>query len=167
MLESVGCKIPSRVARIRKQDGLDSRRGRKPRPRERTLLKKIRAALVRRLREWKRRARSPELVRRASILLALRETATYQEAARAAGTSVTTVRKWRSRYLEAYDAVQRGELGSVLQALQLQDDPERRQQINQARRLLTRGWTTRRIAGKTGLTQSTVARLRRKVLSQG
>ena len=113
------------------------------------------------LRSWKRRSPSPLLRRRATILLALRDGATYAEAARIAKTSIATVQKWRRRFLDARDTGGQEYPVTPLSVLALPDSRDRNKQITQARRLLARGETTRAVAMSTKLSQSMVARIKR------
>ena len=108
-----------------------------------------------------RRSPSPLLRRRATILLALRDGATYAEAARIAKTSIATVQKWRRRFLDARDTGGQEYPVTPLSVLALPDSRDRNKQITQARRLLARGETTRAVAMSTKLSQSMVARIKR------
>lgn len=125
------------------------------------------------------RSTKPAIARGALILLALKHGATYTQAAEDTSTalnarakkqrasdsapivkiSVTTVRTWRRRFLEAM-AAHPHDMTRVLERLWPKPDSDRRELMAKARRLLhLKGATTRDVAREVGLSQSTVARL--------
>lgn len=132
-------------------------RGRKP---LKPFLRLWPRAVFAELRRWSR-SRDPARSRRAIILLELKKRSTYATAARAAGASVSTVRSWRVRFIQAVD-LERGDVKRALGHLRPPDDRDHREKVARARALLRRlGWSTRDVAREVGLSQSTVTRLRR------